>query len=58
MTQAELARLANVRAATISAMETGSSRGVDFDVLDRLARALGIDPALIIERVPERRGKR
>jgi transcriptional regulator with XRE-family HTH domain len=60
MSQAELARQASVRAATISAMETGTSRGVDFDVLERLARALGVDAALLIvseSEAPPKRGK-
>lgn len=48
MSQAELARRVKVRPATISAMESGKSRGVYFDVLARVAHALGVDPALLI----------
>ena len=49
-TQAELGRRANVRQATISAIENEQTKGVDFDVLERLAHALGVDPGLLIVR--------
>lgn len=47
-TQTQLAEKADVRQATISAIETGQSKGVDFDVLERLAKALGVDPGFLI----------
>lgn len=42
LSQAELGKLARVRQATVSALETGKGRRVDLDVLERLAKALGV----------------
>lgn len=53
LTQAELAERADVRRATVSQLERGESKAVYFDVLDRLARALDIAPALLIEETPD-----
>mgnify|MGYP002778407806 FL=1 len=50
MTQVQLAELAGVRQATISAMETGQTRGVDFDVLERIAEVLDVEPGSLIVR--------
>ena len=50
MTQVQLAELAGVRQATISAMESGQTRGVDFDVLERVAEVLGVEPGSLIVR--------
>ena len=41
-TQAELAKRANVRRATINRIENGRTTGVDFDVLERIADAFGL----------------
>lgn len=49
-TQSELGRRASVRQATISAIENEQTKGVDFEVLERLAAALGVDPGLLIVR--------
>lgn len=49
-TQSELGRRASVRQATISAIENEQTKGVDFEVLERLASALGVDPAFLIVR--------
>ena len=59
LTQAELARRAHVRIATVSAIENGGTRGVDFDTLERLADALELNAALLIEheRKARRRGR-
>jgi len=62
LSQAELSRRASVSQSTISGIESGTTNGVDFGVLERLARALGIDnPLHLLEYVPEtgkgRRGK-
>ena len=45
---------------TISNIETGKTNGVDFGVLERLAKALGIEnPLHLLEYVPETaKGKR
>jgi len=48
LSQVELARKAEVRQATLSAIEKGQTRRVDFDVLERLARALGVDPGFLV----------
>lgn len=44
LTQAQLATKAGVTQPTISDIETGVSKGVTFDVLERLARALEVHP--------------
>jgi transcriptional regulator with XRE-family HTH domain len=48
LTGAELARRAKVRPSTLSAIEHHQTSGVDFDVLGRLADALGVDAAMLI----------
>jgi putative transcriptional regulator len=57
MTQLQLAEKAGVRQATISELETGKTRRVDLDVLDRLCDALGVEPGDLLEREAKRRGK-
>ena len=57
--QAELAKRAGVRQPTISDMETGIAKSVSFDVLDRLAGALGVHPTqLFVDRPPVKRDRR
>lgn len=46
----ELARQAHMRPATISAIETGQTTGIDFETLERLAVALEVDPAYLVVR--------
>jgi transcriptional regulator with XRE-family HTH domain len=48
--QAELARRAGVRQATLSAIENELTTSVDFAVLDRLAKALEVDPGFLLVR--------
>jgi transcriptional regulator with XRE-family HTH domain len=48
MSQSELATKAGIRQATLSAIESGSTTRIDLVVLDRLATALGVDPAMLI----------
>jgi transcriptional regulator with XRE-family HTH domain len=57
LTQLQLAERAGVRQATISELETGKTRRVDLDVLDRLCAALGVAPGDLLEREP-RKGRR
>jgi transcriptional regulator with XRE-family HTH domain len=57
-TQSELGRRAGVRQATISAIENEQTKGVDFDVLERLANALGVDPGFLIVRLDHVRESR
>lgn len=49
LTQAELAERSGVGRPTISNIETGKTSGIDFDVLEKLATALGINAAMLIE---------
>ncbi len=53
LSQAELAKRARVRQATISDIENDRTTGVDFATLERLATALDVDPALLIARTPK-----
>lgn len=53
--QAELARRADIRPATLSAIETNQTKGVDFETLEALGAALGCDPALLIVSTPARK---
>ena len=46
--QAELARRADVRPATLSNIETRQTKGIDFETLEKLAKALGCDPGYLI----------
>lgn len=54
LSQNELAKRAGIRQATLSAIEAGTTRRVDFAVLERVADALGVDPALLLTRSPKR----
>ncbi len=46
--QAKLADRAEIRRATVSAIEANQTTGIDFDTLERLGKALGCDPAFLI----------
>ena len=46
--QRDLARRAKVRQATVSAIEAGQTKGIDFVTLERLAKALAVDPGYLI----------
>ena len=46
--QSELARRSGTREPTISTIETGGSKGADFDTLEALADALGVDAGYLI----------
>jgi DNA-binding Xre family transcriptional regulator len=56
MTQVELAKAAGIRRATLSALESGRTRGIDFHTLEALAVALQVDAGHLI--VHERGGVR
>ena len=53
----ELARIAGVQHQTISKIESGATSRIDLDVLDRLAKALGVDPGLLVVRTPAKRSR-
>ena len=55
LTQLELAEKAGVRQAAISLLESGKATRVDLAMLERLANALGVEPAQLIQRVGKRR---
>jgi putative transcriptional regulator len=44
----ELARRVEVRPNTLSAIENGLTTGIDFVTLEKLARALEVDPGYLI----------
>lgn len=44
----ELARRADVQPMTLSAIENGQTKGVDFLTLEKLARVLEVDPAYFL----------
>lgn len=48
LSQAALAKLAGVRQATISDLETGRSRSISFAVLDRLAVSLQVEAGQLL----------
>ena len=48
LSQAALGKLAGVRQATISNLENGKGRRVDLDVLDRIAKVLGVKATALL----------
>lgn len=54
-TQEELAERAGVGRITVVRIESNQNRRVDFDVLEKLADALGVDPGYLIERADKKR---
>jgi transcriptional regulator with XRE-family HTH domain len=58
LTQAQLAKLADVRQATISEMENGVRRSVDLPTLERLCRALRVEPGDLLVMEPPTPRKR
>ena len=55
LTQLELAEKAKTTQATISNLETGKSRRIELDLLDRLAKALRCEPGDLIVKKGKRR---
>ena len=55
MTQAELARLADVAVATVNRMCTNFTAQVSLETLDRISTVLGCEPGDLIERGKARR---
>ena len=48
-TQRELCERSQVGRITVSRIENGHTKGIDFDTLEKLAKAFGIHPAVLIE---------
>jgi transcriptional regulator with XRE-family HTH domain len=48
LTQVQLAELCGMPQSTISRIESGSTTGVDFETLERVAGALGVHPSDLI----------
>ena len=44
LSQATLAERAGIRQGTVSALETGKSKGIDFATAEALARVLQVEP--------------
>lgn len=57
-TQAELAQKAGIRRATVNRIENQRIYTIDLAVLEKLADALGVDPALLIVRESGKRRAR
>ena len=49
--QVELAERAGIRQGTISAIEKGETKGIDFATLEALADVFEVDPAVLLKRV-------
>ena len=58
LTQPQLAEKAGVRQATISQLETGKTRRIDLDILDRLCEVLGVEPGELLARDPPKKRRR
>jgi transcriptional regulator with XRE-family HTH domain len=57
LTQVQLAEKAQVRQATVSAIELGTRR-IDLDVLERLCAALDVSPAAMFALEPKGKKRR
>ena len=53
--QTEFAELAGIRRATLAAIEAEQTKGVDFETLERIADALGVDAGYLIVHEGRRR---
>ena len=51
LTQVELAARAGTSERAVNHLENGKTRRVDLDLLDRVARALKVEPAELLRRV-------
>ena len=57
ISQAELARRADIRPSTLSAIETNKTKGIDLTTLEAIANALDVDPSILIVREKSSRSK-
>ena len=53
LTQEQLAEMVGTRQGTISDHERGKATRIDYDLIERLADALGIQPGDLFERSPD-----
>jgi putative transcriptional regulator len=58
LSQKALADAAGIRRASVSDIEKGKTKGIDFDTLDRLATALGVNAAALIDHQPAKPRKK
>ena len=59
LSQGALAELAGTRQGTVSLLESGKTRRIDLDLIERLARALKVSAAdLIVETPAKAAGKK
>lgn len=58
ISQSELSRQTGLSLATVNRLSTNTTQRVDLGTLDRLSTALGCEPGDLIERAPERVGRR
>jgi putative transcriptional regulator len=49
LTQVDVAERAGLRRATVSDIENGKTTRIDLETMEKLANALGVDAALLIE---------
>jgi putative transcriptional regulator len=54
ISQRKLAEMANVRPNTISAIYNEKVQRIDLDVLDRICKALNVQPGDILERIDDK----
>ena len=52
-TQQELCERSRVGRITVSRIENGHTKGIDFETLEKLAKALDVHPAVLIEQKGE-----
>ena len=53
LTQEQLAELVGTRQGTISDHERGKATRIDYDLIERLADALGVEPGSLFKSVPK-----
>lgn len=58
LSQAALSDVSGVRKATISDIENEKTSGIDFETLERLATALGVNAVVLIEHTTETKRRR
>lgn len=56
--QLELSRRTGLRPATIHALYHNRVKGVDFATLERVSRALGVEPGELLEQVGPKAGRK